>query len=80
MFKKMNCKFTTGYDTVLTVNVNKITAIASSVEKPGWHYIYLDDNRFLIDDEQRKEIIKVFEGGIYQCGLSLEGQGSCRFP
>ena len=35
MFKKMNCKFKTGYSTVLTVDINKITAIASSVEKPG---------------------------------------------
>jgi len=59
MFKKMNCKFTTGYNTVLTVDINKISAIASSVEKPGWHYIYLDQNTFLIDDEQRKEIEKL---------------------
>jgi hypothetical protein len=64
MFKKMNCKFTTGYNTVLTVNVNKITAIASSVEKPGWHYIYLGDNKFLIDDEQRKEIEKQLQSNL----------------
>lgn len=64
MFKKMNCKFITGYNTVLTVNVNKITAIASSVEKPGWHYIYLDNNRFLIDDEQRKEIEKQLQSNL----------------
>lgn len=64
MFKKINCKFTTGYNTVLTIDVNKITAIASSVDKPGWHYIYLNDNTFLINDEQRKEIERQLQGNL----------------
>jgi len=64
MFKKMNCKFTTGYNTVLTFDINKISAIASSVDKPGWHRIYLDQNTFLIDDEQRKEIEKQLQSNL----------------
>lgn len=64
MFKKMNCKFTTGYDTVLTFDINKITAIAASVDKPGWHRIYLDNNIFLINGEQRKEIEKQLQSNL----------------
>lgn len=64
MFKKMNCKFVTGYDTVLTFDINKISAIASSVDKPGWHRIYLDNNIFLIDGEQRKEIEKQLQSNL----------------
>lgn len=56
MFKKINCKFTNGSATALTIDIDKIVAIASSPDKPGQHYIYIDDNIFLINNKQRKEI------------------------
>lgn len=64
MFKKLNCKFRTGYDTTATFDINQISIIDSSIENPGWNLIYLKGDGgslFMINDEQRKEIEKLLQ-------------------
>lgn len=67
MFKKLNCKFRTGYDTTVTFDINQISIIASNVEKPAWNLVYLKGDGgslSMINDEQRKEIEKQLQGNL----------------
>lgn len=67
MFKKLNCRFRTGTVTTATINLNQISAIASTNDYPGWNYVYLKGDSgafFLVTDEQRKEIEKQLQSNL----------------